>query len=160
MIGARATLRASPMLEPLLIANALVTGALVGLIWTIQVVHYPLFARVGAEGFAAYEAEHARRITFVVGPLMLAELVVAAAIPFVVQGAGDRTIAWIGLALVVAVWLVTAFASVPCHRRLAAGFDELAHRRLVATNWLRTIAWTARGAIAGLLLWGARASPP
>ncbi|MBL9148602.1 MAG: hypothetical protein JNM94_07905 [Phycisphaerae bacterium] len=147
------------MTDPLLIANALVTGALVGLIWTIQVVHYPLFARVGPERFAAYEAEHARRITFVVGPLMLAELVVAAALPFVVEGSNDRLLAWIGLALVVAVWIVTAFVSVPCHRCLAAGFDERAHRRLVATNWLRTLAWTARGAIAGLLLWTAQASP-
>ena len=34
------------------------------------------------------------------------------------------------------------------HRLLAAGFDVPAWRLLVATNWLRTAAWSARGALA------------
>ncbi|HEX2205610.1 MAG TPA: hypothetical protein VHG91_20025 [Longimicrobium sp.] len=48
------------------------------------------------------------------------------------------------------VWLSTALLQVPMHGRLERGFDAAAHRRLVATNWVRTVAWTARGV---LLLW-------
>ena len=48
------------------LANAAVACALTGLIWTIQVVHYPLFARVGEAEWRAYEREHQRRITLVV----------------------------------------------------------------------------------------------
>jgi hypothetical protein len=33
---------------------------------------------------------------------------------------------------------------VPLHTRLARGFDPAAHRQLVRTNWLRTLAWTLR----------------
>jgi hypothetical protein len=32
--------------------------------------------------------------------------------------------------------------------RLSTGFDPVVHRRLVRTNWVRTAAWTARGAAA------------
>ena len=59
-----------------LLAQAATTLPLVGLIWTIQLVHYPLFDGVGAEGFAAYERRHAAAITWLVAPLMLGELAV------------------------------------------------------------------------------------
>jgi hypothetical protein len=34
------------------------------------------------------------------------------------------------------------------HNALANGFDAQAHARLVDTNWIRTLAWTARGIFA------------
>ncbi|CAN0455051.1 unnamed protein product, partial [Phaeothamnion confervicola] len=33
------------------------------------------------------------------------------------------------------------------HRALALGGDDRAHRRLVRENWVRTAAWSARGAV-------------
>ena len=54
--------------------HAFATVAMTGLIWFVQVVHYPLFARVGEEGFHAYEAAHARATSRVVAPLMLGEV--------------------------------------------------------------------------------------
>ena len=71
-------------MQALIVANAAVTLMLVGLILTIQVVHYPLFARVGAAGFAAYEAAHSARITVLVMPLMGLEVLLSIAI-----GGGD-----------------------------------------------------------------------
>jgi len=41
---------------------------MVGFIWTMQILHYPLFERVGREAFAAYETEHNRRFGLLVGP--------------------------------------------------------------------------------------------
>ena len=57
---------------------------------------------------------------------------------------------WLGLGLVLPVWASTALLQVPAHGRLAEGFDTATHTRLVTTNWIRTIAWTARGV---LVLW-------
>jgi hypothetical protein len=34
---------------------------------------------------------------------------------------------------------------IPLHNQLALGFDLSVHRKLVATNWWRTIAWSLRG---------------
>jgi hypothetical protein len=34
---------------------------------------------------------------------------------------------------------------VPLHQKLSSGFDAAVHRRLVATNWWRTVGWTLRG---------------
>jgi hypothetical protein len=58
--------------------------------------------------------------------------------------------AWLlltGLALLAVVWASTWLVQVPCHTRLAGGFDAAAHGRLVATNWIRTVGWSARTAL-------------
>ncbi len=128
----------------LLWLHAASTLWMVGLIWFVQIVHYPLFALVGRDQFQLYESTHQRRTTLVVGPPMLIEAMTA--VLFVVAPPGDvpRWIPLIGLALVVITWLSTALLQVPCHQRLADGFDDVIARRLVRTNWIRTIAWTAR----------------
>lgn len=50
------------MIAALLITHAAATLWMTGLIWFVQVVHYPLFALVGSTGFAAYESAHATQI--------------------------------------------------------------------------------------------------
>jgi hypothetical protein len=137
--------------DPLVLhLHAAATLALVGLIWFVQVVHYPLFGRVGAEGFPQYATLHQRRTTWVVAPLMLIEA--GTGLWLVVDSALPAWQPWTGLALLVAIWASTACLQVPLHGRLAAGFDPRAHRALVRTNWLRTAAWTARGALVLLML--------
>jgi hypothetical protein len=52
-----------------LLLQAAATLFMTGVIWFVQVVHYPLMARVGAAGFPDYEAAHARLTGYVVvGP--------------------------------------------------------------------------------------------
>jgi hypothetical protein len=50
-------------------------------------------------------------------------------------------------------WASTALLSVPLHGRLAGGLDLDQVDALVATNWVRTLAWTARGLLLGAWLW-------
>lgn len=136
----------------LLPVHAAATWAMVGLIWFVQVVHYPLFARVGDAGYATYQSTHQRLTTLVVGPLMLVEAACAAWIVIARPITISPTLAWTGLALLVLIWLSTVCLQVPCHNRLARGFDARFHRRLVRTNWIRTLAWSARGVIALFML--------
>jgi hypothetical protein len=127
------------------------TWFLTGLIWVVQSVHYPLFGHVGAEAYAAYQAAHVRRITWLVGPAMLVEAATAVAMLSGVPGL-SRGEAALNAALLVGIWFSTMTLQVPVHERLAAGFDSDAHRRLVSTNWLRTAFWSTR---AMLLLFAA-----
>lgn len=65
------------VMTPIFIVHLAATLSMVGLIWFVQIVHYPLFAYVGAEKFIAYEAAHARLTTWVVAPPMLTEALTA-----------------------------------------------------------------------------------
>lgn len=133
------------LLDGLAALHLVATLMMVGVIWFVQVVHYPLFASVQSE-FAAYEAEHVRRTGWVVAPLMCVEAGSAAAI--VLVGGAAIGLAWIGLALVVAIWAMTFAVQVPQHRALSDAWDGAVHRRLVRGNWLRTAAWSVRGLVA------------
>jgi hypothetical protein len=134
-------------------AHAISTVMLAGLIWTIQLVHYPLFAKVGADRWMEYERLHQMRITTLVGPLMLAELVTAALLLApLVSGGKPAWLPIIGAGLLAVIWASTFFIQVPIHSALERGFDPVLIERLVATNWIRTIAWTARAVIAIELL--------
>lgn len=144
----------------LLIIHALhifATLAMTGLIWFVQIVHYPMMSMIPADAFRAYEQEHMRRTTRVVGPLMLIELASAIALAAMAltndgSTADEQALAAIGLALLATIWISTAALQVPCHRRLCDGRCEATIARLVRTNWLRTTAWTLRSGIAIAML--------
>lgn len=123
------------------------TWAMVGLIWFVQVVHYPLFREVSEKAFQRYEELHTIRTGWVVGPFMLAEAGTATWIAV----SGHNWLGWLGLLLVGVIWVMTATIQVPLHGRLNQGWDEIAHRRLVWSNWGRTLVWSARDPVALVL---------
>ena len=60
-------------LDVALIAQAVGTLGMVGAIWLVQLAHYPLQIHVDRSQFVDYQQAHMHRITYVVGPLMLAD---------------------------------------------------------------------------------------
>jgi hypothetical protein len=137
------------MTKIVLLIHVAATLAMVGLIWFVQIVHYALFDRVEATGFADYHRGHMKRTTWVVAPLMLVEL--GTAIWLVYAYPDVRFLwPWWNLGLLAVAWVSTFLLQVPQHRRLTQGFDVQAHRHLVMTNWLRTLVWSGRGL---LVLW-------
>jgi len=137
----------------LLLVNAAATWFMVGLIWFVQIVHYPLFSAVGERGYTSYQIQHMNLTGAVVGPPMVIEALTAL---WLVLSPPPQAARWempLGLGLLVVIWIATAAWSVPRHSVLAQGFDADAHAALVLTNWLRTILWTARGGLIGLCLW-------
>ncbi len=132
--------------------NLLSTWYMVGLIWMVQIVHYNLFDRVGSNVFAHYEAEHNRLITPIVGIPMLIEIATAAILLWQTPSFMPKSAVWVGLGLIVVIWLSTLLLQIPAHQRLLEGFDPATYKRLVSSNWIRTIAWSARGLILGYYL--------
>lgn len=126
---------------------------MVGLIWFVQIVHYPLMGSVPDAAATAYARSHQRRTTWIVAPVMLIEAMSAAALFFLPLGRFNGTpLLWTGLLLLVAIWISTFAVLVPLHERLARQPHPRIVRGLVVWNWVRTISWTARGIIAlGLL---------
>jgi hypothetical protein len=137
-------------------AQLLATLFMTGLIWFVQIVHYPLFEEVGSDRLARYETLHANRTSWVVFPPMLIELVTTLASlyprlrpPFV---SPVEAVALAGLVLI--LWVTTAIGQVPVHGQLgrpAESRPEYPDSRLiwllVHLNWIRTAAWTVRSVL-------------
>lgn len=135
---------------PLLIVLQVLSCAfMTGLIWTIQVLHYPAFAYVDEGRFKKFHGFHSRNITFIVLPVMAIELLTAGALAF---GALGTTLVWVNFIGVLLIWLSTFVVTVPLHNSLAAESDAKIIQRLVGTNWIRTLLWSARLILLGFFI--------
>jgi hypothetical protein len=128
------------------LANLTVAAALLGLILTIQLVHYPLFVLVGMDEWPQYGAEHRRRITWLAGPLMVAN--VALALVLLTDGSALRVL---NAALAGGAFALTGLLFAPLHGRLERRASEPAVRALVRLNWLRTAIWATQVLVASAI---------
>lgn len=125
---------------------------LTGLIWTIQLVHYPGFAFVEDSTFVKFSQFHSKRISFIVVPVMLTELLSALMLWF---RDGENHSFWLwNFVGVLLIWLATFTLSVPCHTLMSKGKDLQVIQRLVQTNWPRTLIWTLRSFLLAGQFWG------
>lgn len=133
------------------LAHLIATTAMASIVWFVQVVHYPLFAKVGPDHFVEYERSNTQRTSLVVGPPMAVEGVTAILLFFVPPDGVGRAIPFIGGLLLAVVLLSTIAVQVPLHGSLSERFDPAVVTRLVRSNWLRTAGWTARVVLATVI---------
>ena len=140
-------------LTVVLIAQAVASGMIAGIIWFVQAVHYPLFAAAAPVDGGDYARENQDRTARVVLPPMLVEAAAAAWLAVAPPTAIGRGPALIGLVMVGLLWASTLAVQMPLHGRLAHdGHARETVATLVRSNWPRTVLWTARAALAAWML--------
>ena len=138
-------------LRPLIVIHAAASMFMVGLIWTIHYVHYPLFAYVGESTYVSFQAAHVERIGRLLFVPWLTEgitLIGILALAFLGGRKTWRVPAVINGAAMAIVLVISGFWSAPAHVKLADGFDKSVHDQLMAANLIRTLAWTVCGVCA------------
>jgi hypothetical protein len=117
-----------------------------GMIWSMQVLEYPLFALVGPKEFPAYHRRHNRGLpVFVILP-SVAALVSPVVLIFTRPARLPQWSAIVVAAIDLVVVAVTVAREAPLHGELdREGYSEPVIRQLVQGNWIRTILWTANG---------------
>lgn len=131
-------------------ARLVVDFGLVVLAWLVQLIIYPSFRYMSPEQLAVWHPKYTTLITYVVGPLMLAQVLV-------VGWELTTRFSWLTVLvalLVAATWASTAFQAVPLHNQLAAGVNLSTNiERLIQANWPRTVLWTVIFLLALLRYW-------
>ena len=121
------------------------------IIWFVQLIQYPGFNYIDSQKFNDYHNLHTNRITFIVAPLMLLELISSFILFF---NDSNNPIWFLNLGIVILLWLSTMLISVPLHNQLSRNdLDKKVVDKLVSTNWIRTFLWTLRSFILIYLLW-------
>ena len=140
------------MIEFILLVNFVATAVMTGVIWFVQWVHYPLLATVPVDGAVKVAEQHQRRTGQVLAIPMALEgvttLWLLASRPDVVS----LILPWLGAVLLAVALGSTVFVSVPLHAKMATNPTVDVGRRLVVTNWPRTIAWSARAVVCAVML--------
>jgi len=135
--------------------HVIATWFMVGLIWTIHIVHYPLFAEVGEATYVAFQSAHVDRIGKLLFVPWLTEGITLLALLWIAFMAGRRELrapVFVGAVAMAVVLIISGVWSAPAHGELMDGFDAAVHDRLMTANLVRTLAWTVRGVSAVWLL--------
>lgn len=136
-------------MNSILLIHIFATLFMCGLVWFVQIVHYPLFKEVPLKDFPAYQKKN-----FVTGyvtvPVMFMELFSGLYLLFAVYS----HLFLANMILLAVIWGSTFLFQVPTHLALVETPSLKLFDKLINTNWIRTISWTVRSGILGYLLFG------
>ena len=125
-----------------LLGHLIFTSIMTGVIWVIQIVHYPSFHFIEKELYTAFQKFHMNKISIIVIPIMLAELITG--MMLFLDKSSKSPFLTISIIILVLIWLITGVFFTKAHNELIAGYQELVVNQLVAMNWIRTLLWTLR----------------
>ena len=135
--------------ELIFLTNTFASIFMTGLIWMVQLVHYPSFRLVSEENYLTFQKHHINSIDKIVIPVMVAEITTSFALSWF---DGFLSLQAVGFYIVVLIWVSTGLFSVPAHSKLDSGKNMDAINRLVFTNWIRTTLWTLKSALSLYIL--------
>ncbi len=109
------------------------------LIWLVQLIIYPAFIYISDSSFKLWHGVYCKRISYFVLPLMISQLFESAAACFFIGGNFE----FIKLVLILCTWAFTFLFSARYHKLLSeVGKDSATVKKLIFTNWFRTISWS------------------
>ena len=119
--------------------HSLVNFGMCVVLWLVQLVIYPSFLRVEPSELIAWHKAYTFRVSFVILPLMLGQLVIT-----ILSVWEDPSILeWVAFTFVLVCWILTFFVSVPLHRKIEQNdITRETRQKLITTNWPRTILWS------------------
>jgi len=132
------------------------TSMMIGLIWVVQLVHYPSFHFVDRNRYELFQDFHMRNISWIVFPIMSVELITGILLIQSPVFGHSNKLFFISMILLALIWFLTATLFISIHKNLSNGYNKNIIYRLVNLNWLRTILWSLRmvfifGSISDLL---------
>ncbi len=125
-----------------LFVHLIFTSVMTGVIWVIQIVHYPSFHFVEKELYTAFQKFHMNRISIIVIPIMLAELITG--LLLLLDKSSKSSLLIISFVILILIWAITGVFFSKAHNKLIIGYQELVVNQLVVMNWIRTLLWTLR----------------
>ena len=114
------------------------TAVMVGVIWVIQLLHYPTFHYIEKNNYSQFQKFHMSRISYIVIPAMVIEMLSGIMLVII----NDDFI--ISFSLLVCIWIITFVFFTNIHQRLLSKYENTAVEKLVNLNWIRTTFWTVR----------------
>ena len=124
-----------------------------GEIWFVQIVVYPLFGKVGEDEYVAYHKSYSSRIPLPVILPGFASFLLPIALVFLRPESVPLWMALANVACGLIGLLVTVVLEIPRHARLEkGGKQEAVIRELILYNWPRTLSITGSALLTVMML--------
>ena len=128
--------------------NVLLNSILIGIILITQFVNYPLFKKID-HNFETIHKEYTKKMGHIVAPIMVLEAITVFSI-YIYYPKSNVLILIICLTII--IWLSTFLIQVPIHKTISFKKDSKKIKRLISTNYIRTISWCSKLYLSMLLV--------
>ena len=128
----------------LFVIHLVSTSFMVGVIWIVQLVHYPTFLFIDEQKSNDFQKFHMSRISYIVMPAMTTELFSGIYIYIYSNMPIDSNLFLLSLTILIINWIITALVFVKMHNKLLINYKIEIISLLVKWNWLRTLLWSVR----------------
>ena len=128
----------------LFVIHLVSTSFMVGVIWIVQLVHYPTFLFIDEQKSYDFQKFHMSRISYIVMPAMTTELFSGIYIYIYSNMAIESNLFLLALTILIINWIITALVFVKMHNKLLINYKIEIISLLVKWNWLRTLLWSVR----------------
>jgi len=132
----------------LITLNVLLNSILVGIILITQFVNYPLFKKID-QNFEIIHKEYTKKMGYLVAPIMVLEAITVSSM-YIYYPKSNVLILIICLTII--IWLSTFLIQVPIHKKVSFKKDSKKIKRLISTNYIRTISWCSKLYLSMLLV--------
>ncbi|MCH9611657.1 MAG: hypothetical protein S4CHLAM102_01270 [Chlamydiia bacterium] len=137
--------------ETILLVHAFATWMMIGIVWFVQVVYYPLYKRLSVT-FSDMEKRDLKNMGYLVAPIFFFEAISAVILVWIVQNDVYHILAGINLLLLVFVWIISWIIQFKHHKTQDLLFIHRMHHILLSSNWLRTLVWSIRGFVVLMMI--------
>ncbi|MFI1075878.1 hypothetical protein [Streptomyces puniciscabiei] len=137
----------------LVLAQTLAVLYTTGFVWTLQLMDYPMVARLREGASESYMAAHNQMFWRVLAPGLLVAGVTSVALLVARGAAVPLWAAVLSVVLLAAIMALSGAVATPDRVALARHFSAPVHAHLLRVSWVRTTAFSAWSALDGWLVW-------
>lgn len=131
----------------LLFIHAFATWMMIGLIFFVQVVYYPLYVRL-KDHFTPYDKKDIKHMGYLVAPVFFFEFISAVILVFYkYDDFVYRILSLVNLLMLISIWVVSYILQVRRFGKHTLVFIDKMHHFLLTSNWYRTCVWFLRGLV-------------
>ncbi len=135
------------------IAHTLAVLYTTGFVWTLQLMDYPMVARLRGEASTAYMDAHNGMFWRVLAPGLVTAGITALLLLFVRPDGIPLAVPLVILVLLAAIIVLSGQVATPDRLELAKNFSTATHDHLLNVSWIRTAAFTLWSGIDAWILW-------
>lgn len=128
----------------LILYNLLISIFMFSVILMTQIVNYPLFSNISQNQLINYHSSYVKKISYIVIPAMSSEIVVALFLFYY----HNSFLTISSLSVIILIFISTMYIQVPIHNKISKDLIK----KLILTNWIRTILWLLKSIISVKLL--------
>ncbi|MAI87886.1 MAG: hypothetical protein CMF98_01970 [Candidatus Marinimicrobia bacterium] len=130
------------IMEAILFFHFFLTFFMTGIIWLIQLIHYPSFSFIDKNMYSKFQTFHMNRISFLVGPIMILELLSGFYLLLFFYSESNFFVINFILNILILTMTIIVFGTI--HKKLIEGFKFSLFAKLISMNWIRTILWSMK----------------